>query len=361
MILFIDILINIVITLLGLMIVKKYSKINNEKAMHLIRIIFSLKFFIYIPSAFIMSYFLLKYQYKNFFSLIPTLFIILLMLFDSIVFYKESIKIRGVQITLMEYIIELIKESILIILPVCILLVLKNIFVNTGTFFYTFTLVTALFIFNLLYPYLMRLRFKNCSKNNILSDELSNKFNFHINIYIYNGKASKDSNALVCGLLYTFNIFISDFLIENMSESEINTILLHEIGHIKKHHTLIKNTILISSIPIMITIGAIMDEWEKFFGEINRIGGIIFFLLILFLYSVILFLYISRKQEFEADKFAINNGADIFIYSEALNKLKNFNLFVNKRNFIEEIFSTHPSIKKRILRLKSYQIEERSK
>ena len=209
-------------------------------------------------------------------------------------------------------------------------------------------MVVALCIFNLSYPYLMKIRFNKCYKDDTFSTELSSKFNCHITTYIYNGKSLKDCNALVCGFIYSFNIYISDFLIDSTSKDELNAILLHEIGHIKKHNTLIKNAFLISSVPLMITIGSIMDEWEKFFG------GIIFFLTIFFFYSVIFFFYISRKQEFEADKFAIDNGADTEAFSKALDKLADLNLFAKKRNFIEEILSTHPSTIKRITRLKDY-------
>lgn len=133
-------------------------------------------------------------------------------------------------------------------------------------------MVVALCIFNLSYPYLMKIRFNKCYKDDTFSTELSSKFNCHITTYIYNGKSLKDCNALVCG----------------------------------------------------------------------------------FIYSVIFFFYISRKQEFEADKFAIDNGADTEAFSKALDKLADLNLFAKKRNFIEEILSTHPSTIKRITRLKDY-------
>lgn len=135
MILLIDILINIIITCIFIILVNSYSKMNNEKAMHVMRLAFTFKFFIYIPSAFIMSYFLSRYPYQNFFSLVPILFIIFLMLFDSIAFYKVAIKIRNIKLTFIQYIVEIIKESILIVLPLCLLYILKNILAETDTFF----------------------------------------------------------------------------------------------------------------------------------------------------------------------------------------------------------------------------------
>ena len=70
-------------------------------------------------------------------------------------------------------------------------------------------------------------------------------------IYEYDGKARKSANAMVDSMFGRGNIYFSDYLLDNMTEGEIEAIYLHELGHIKNHHITIRNVLLIMTMPLI--------------------------------------------------------------------------------------------------------------
>ena len=354
MLLIINFLTNLIISLLLLLLVNYYKNSNLEKSIHFIQLSFSIKYIIYMLSAFFMAFYLSKFYFNYIFLIIPTLYMLFLLYIDSLIFFKTIKNIRNSEITILNYLKNIFKDSLLIFIPVMINIIIKNFFKPNNAILYLFITIFTILLYNLYYPYIVRFTLDSCKKDNKLSLFFTNNLSLDINfnIYVYNGKTCKNANAMICGIFNNYHIYISDYLIENMSSSELKSIIIHEIAHIKKHHLLIKNIILTSSVPLMITIGSLMDTWEDYFGKINRILGITLFLLILFIYSIIFLLYISRKQEYEADEFTVNK-INKEIYINALTKLANLNLYTQKRTFIRELLSTHPSIENRINNLKN--------
>ena len=186
----------------------------------------------------------------------------------------------------------------------------------------------------------------------------SNKVGFKLkNIYQIDGsKRSTKANAYFTGLGAKKRIVLYDTLINDMTDKEIVAVLAHEIGHYKKKHTL--QGIIIS----IIQTGIILFIFSRFVDSpaLSQALGIetpsFHIALIAFgiLYSPIstvtgLFMNIlSRKNEFQADKFAAENYDKVEMIS-ALKKLsiKNLSNLTPHKLYVFFTYS-HPPLLKRI-------------
>lgn len=168
-------------------------------------------------------------------------------------------------------------------------------------------------------------------------------------------KTTKKANAAFTGMGKTKRIILADTLISGFSEEEIETVFAHELGHFKKGH--IKKTISFSVISTFVGLFIISIIYKKIvvlsgFISISEISVLPLFAVIA---GVIGFLsspvstYISRKFEFEADKFAVTTTGNFDAFKSAMEKLAFQNLTDDEPNkFVEFWFHSHPSIKKRI-------------
>lgn len=144
-------------------------------------------------------------------------------------------------------------------------------------------------------------------------------------------------------------IFISDYLIKNLSFKEIESVLAHEVGHLKGFHLWIKIALIILAFPIFTALGYMMDSFE----EMTKIKipiplGIGLVFLAMILYFSFLYMFFSRIQERQADKYVIKSGIDINTYISALRKIAMLNDAMTKTNKFDDKFQTHPSFEKRI-------------
>jgi len=148
------------------------------------------------------------------------------------------------------------------------------------------------------------------------------------NIFVMNGsKRSTKANAYFSGLGSKKSIVLFDTLIEDHTVDELVAVLAHEVGHYKKKH--VQQGMIISGIQMGImlfvlgwlvnspTLSAALGAEPSF-----HIGLLAFTLLYspINLATGILMNMISRKNEFEADNFALTtyNGKALM---EALKKL----------------------------------------
>jgi len=187
--------------------------------------------------------------------------------------------------------------------------------------------------------------------------EIINKFNIQIKgIFTFNmSKDTKKANAGFTGIGKSKRIILSDTLIECFSTMEIIVIFAHEVGHYKKKH-IIKN-ILLGGIVLFLSfyLCGNLYEWTIHkYGFINSydIAAIPILLFYLTLFSLIIMPItniISRKFERDADLFSIQITEDRESFISSMEKLAEMNLADKAPNkFIEFLFYSHPSIKKRI-------------
>jgi STE24 endopeptidase len=129
-------------------------------------------------------------------------------------------------------------------------------------------------------------------------------------------KRSTKLNAYFSGLGKMKQVVLYDTLIEKMSPDEIVAVLAHEIGHSKHKH--IYSGIIQSAIMISLYLGALLftlksPELSTAFGfDDTHFGfGLIIFGILLSPISIIIGAItsgISRKHEYQADKYAVDHG-----------------------------------------------------
>jgi len=174
-------------------------------------------------------------------------------------------------------------------------------------------------------------------------------------------KRSTKSNAFFTGFGKSRRIALFDTLIKNHTVDEIVSVLAHEIGHYKNRHIQksIAIAVLNSGIMFFILSKFINNPglFEAFKTSHLSIYAGIFFFGILYhpmnLIFSILANYISRKHEFQADKFAVETYRKPQEFISALKKLTAHNMGNLRPHPVKVILEySHPPILKRISAIK---------
>lgn len=194
-------------------------------------------------------------------------------------------------------------------------------------------------------------------------NKFAKKENFALQgIYTMDGsKRSTKSNAFFTGLGRFRRIVLFDTLIKQHTVNELVAVLAHEIGHYKKGHII--KLLLISLITIGISLwvlSLLINNpliFEAFGVEqISTYASLIFvFIFISPLFEIISVItnYISRKFEFEADKYAIESFGHKTDFVNALKKLSVNNLS-NLTPHPVKVFMdySHPPVLARIMQIR---------
>jgi len=190
----------------------------------------------------------------------------------------------------------------------------------------------------------------------------SKKINFPISrIDIMDGsKRSNHSNAYFTGFGKSKRIALFDTLVENHSIEEIVSVVAHEVGHYKKKH------ILWGMILGIIQTGIILFLFNYIIGDIDLFkvfgvaqhsvyAGLIFFGLLFTPINLILSLFstaISRKNEFEADKYALDTTNNPEALISMLKGLASNNLsHLTPHPFTVFLEYTHPPVYERVKKI----------
>lgn len=157
------------------------------------------------------------------------------------------------------------------------------------------------------------------------------------------------ANAAVAGIIpRNRKIFITDALLRNFTDEQIETIVAHEIGHIRHRHLLISGCLvfgyLISSVLFYQLVGEPLNSLLTGYPIILSIVSVLFFLL----YFKVFFNYLSRRFEHQADFYAVDLTNNPEAFKSALESLGFLRTLPKPIRFILEIFNTHPSIDRRI-------------
>jgi STE24 endopeptidase len=240
---------------------------------------------------------------------------------------------------------------------------------RTGHLFwlYAWGLITAFSIFmNLFYSELIVPLFNKQTpleegslRQKIEDFAVKTGFRLH-NVFVIDGsKRSTKSNAYFTGFGPKKRIVLYDTLLKDFSEEEIVAVLAHEIGHYKKKHT-IQN--LISSFFLtgfmlflfsLIVNNPLLSESMGAGKSSFHIGLIAFGILYSPLSLVIGLIsnYISRKNEYQADKFVKDNGLQEYLAS-ALKRLsvKNLSNMMPHPAYVFFHYS-HPTLLQRLEKL----------
>lgn len=182
------------------------------------------------------------------------------------------------------------------------------------------------------------------------------------NVYSFDmSKNTKKANAAFTGLGKSKRIILGDTLLESYSESEIETVIAHEVGHYKHKH--ITKNILIGTLSSFLTLFIIAKLYESSlswfgFDSVTQISA----LPLLTIWSILVGLsttplgnILSRKFEYEADRYAIEITGKPVSFINTLEKLTEQNLGDKEpHRIVEWFFYSHPSVKNRISALRKY-------
>ena len=182
-------------------------------------------------------------------------------------------------------------------------------------------------------------------------------------------KRSTKTNAFFTGFGKFRRIVLFDTLIEKHTVQELVSVLAHEMGHYKKGH-IHKFMIMsfINTIIIFFLLSLFIGNEELFFAfkmqNVSVYGAFIFFG---FLYTPIsMFLsviqnIISRKYEYEADRYSVTTYKNPQAMIEALKKLSVDNLS-NLTPHRMKVFMeySHPPVLDRIKAIRNIKIEEQN-
>ena len=261
-------------------------------------------------------------------------------------------KLKGYLLTLI--------VGLIVIVPLLILILLFP----QSFWIYSWILLSFFMIFlNMFYTSLIVPLFNKLTPldDGDLKDSLNSyaeKVGFSLsNIFVINGsKRSKKANAFFTGFGKNKKIVLYDTLIKNHTVDELVAVLAHEVGHYKLRH-------VISNLVISIaTTGFMLFLMSKFLfnSEVSyALGGNVSFrhleiLAFFILYTPIsrfinILVFIkSRKNEYEADNFAISTFKKSPLVS-ALKKLSRDNLTnLTPHPLFEFINYSHPSLSKRL-------------
>jgi len=178
------------------------------------------------------------------------------------------------------------------------------------------------------------------------------------NVFVMDGsRRSAKTNAFFTGFGRNKRIALFDTLVSKHTAGELVAVLAHEIGHHKKKHILqgavisfLHTGVLFFLLSIFITSPSLH---EAFFMEAQSVyTGIIFFGLLYTPVNLLLSMGIqalSRKNEYEADRFAAQTTAHPQELAEALKKLASSNLSnLTPHPFYVFLNYSHPPLAQRI-------------
>lgn len=172
-------------------------------------------------------------------------------------------------------------------------------------------------------------------------------------------KRSSHANAMVAGFGKSRKIILFDTLLERMDNTEVISVLAHEMGHWKEKHVLI--LLFAGIIEQALLFLFVWFMWNSAFTQSTfGIEGMTLarLIVILFILSSIMSLglspmdsFVSRKLEFRADSFAAKHAGPEH-FSKALSNLATNDLaWIPPSNLNSLWFSSHPSIPERILNI----------
>ena len=189
--------------------------------------------------------------------------------------------------------------------------------------------------------------------------------NFPINnVFVIDGsRRSSKSNAFFTGFGRNKRIALFDTLVAQHTVPELVAVLAHEIGHYKKKHILQAMVISILHFGLLFFLLSVFINstglYQAFYVEQPSIyTGLIFFGLLytpIELVLSILMNMLSRKNEADADRFAVQTTPAPLALEDALKKLAANNLSnLTPHPFYAFLYYSHPPLLERTRSIESY-------
>ncbi len=175
-------------------------------------------------------------------------------------------------------------------------------------------------------------------------------------------RRSSKSNAFFTGFGRNKRIALFDTLIEKHSVPELLAVLAHEVGHYKKKHipknmvvSMLHTGAMLFLLSLFIRVPGLHDAF--FMEDISVYAGLVFFGLLYSPIEMVLSVVmqvVSRKHEFEADRYAADTTGNPEGMVSALKKLSADNLSnLTPHPFHVFLHYSHPPVLQRIRAIRS--------
>lgn len=184
-------------------------------------------------------------------------------------------------------------------------------------------------------------------------------------VFVMDGsRRSSKSNAFFTGFGSNKRIALFDTLVEEQTAGELVAVLAHEIGHYRKRHILQGMIISIVHTGALLFLLSFVIGNEGLFQAFRMEGnsvyaGMIFFSLLVTPVEMILSVLLnvlSRKNEYEADRFAAETTGRPELLAAALKKLSVRNLAnLTPHPFTAFLRYSHPPLPERIEALRVHE------
>ena len=178
------------------------------------------------------------------------------------------------------------------------------------------------------------------------------------NVYVMDGsKRSSKSNAFFTGFGAHRRIVLFDTLIKRHTTEELVAVLAHEMGHYKKKHIIQSLVIGILQMGFMLFLLSFFISYQGLFDAFymprtSVYAGLIFFAMLfspLGFFIGLIMQSLSRRNETEADRFAVQTTRDAQSMVDALKKLSVHNLSnLLPHPFYVFLNYSHPPVLQRI-------------
>jgi STE24 endopeptidase len=168
-------------------------------------------------------------------------------------------------------------------------------------------------------------------------------------ISVWYTRGVRIANAAVAGLIpRAREIFVTDWLLHQLDDDEIEGVLAHELGHIKHRHLWVYLLFSFSYFGAYILLfGALRTILPSFLSQ-GVLGPILLVASFFYLYFVLLLGFVSRRLERQADLFAVRNIRDPEAFPRALTRLAELHSLPMRVRRVFEWTRTHPSMHRRV-------------
>lgn len=188
-------------------------------------------------------------------------------------------------------------------------------------------------------------------------------------IYVMDGsRRSSRGNAFFTGFGKRKRIALFDTLIDNHTVSELVAVLAHEIGHYKKKHIIVSMLLSVVNMGVVFyLLSLVMNNralFDAFYMDnVSVYAGFLFFSLLYapveFLLSMV-FQALSRRHEYQADRYAVRSYSRGLDLVDALKKLSRSNLTnLTPHPFYVFLNYSHPPVLQRISAMRDAVRENR--
>lgn len=161
---------------------------------------------------------------------------------------------------------------------------------------------------------------------------------------------TSSANAFFSGIGHGRRIRLTDTLVSKFTLDEFEVILAHELGHYVHHD--IWRRLVIRGLTVLALLYVIYLAFNPFLFEDVVPAPLVFFiplvgylLLLGFLYGT---LYLRRRQEYQADEFALQATGNVPVFKDAMTRLTNLSMAVATSTRRRGRSATHPALAQRL-------------